>query len=46
MGDVLGSVQVSLEDQAEAHGIAAHGGCVHRRPERVLQEEAADTEYC
>lgn len=42
-GNVPGGVQVSFKDQAEAHGIAAHGGRVHRRAQRVLQEGTAHT---
>lgn len=43
MGNVLGSVKVSFKDQAKAHGVAAQGRCVHRRPQRVLQG-STDTE--
>lgn len=48
MGNVLCSVKVSFKDEAEAHGTAAHGGRVHRGPERVLKERggSADTEQC
>lgn len=48
MGNVLCSVKVSFKHEAEAHGVAAHGGRVHRGPERVLKERGGntDTEQC
>lgn len=39
VGNVLGGVKVSFKDKAEAHGIAAHGRCVHGGPQRVLKEQ-------
>lgn len=48
VGNVLCSVKVSFKHEAEAHGVAAHGGRVHRGPERVLKERGGntDTEQC